>query len=227
MKNKKLIVLYLLAILCLLGILFFSLRSCTNSSDAQRQDTVRIDTVSVMLTQMQSCSRLHTAEVKVHKIITHDDVMKLSGTVLGKQISLNVPTGKRKVAIPLYATIKASIDLTKLSTDAIQRYGDKIEVFLPQPDIVITETHIDHDGIKQYVALTRSRFSDEELQSYEKQGRTAIERDIPKMNLISLSRESAARQLIPIIEAMGFKEQNITISFRDDGKHNTIIRKTE
>ncbi len=153
--------------------------------------------------------------------------MKLSGTVLGKQISLNVPAGKRKVAIPLYATIKASIDLTRLSPESIRRYGDKIEVFLPQPDIVITETHIDHDGIKQYVALTRSRFSDEELQSYEKQGRAAIERDIPRMNLIALSRESAARQLIPIIEAMGFKEQDITISFRDDGKHNTIIRKTE
>lgn len=216
-----------MAIILIAIVTTLSVRSCGSASVSQRQDTVRTDTIALMLNRMQSCSRLHTAEVKVHKIITHDDVMKLSGTVLGKQISLNVPAGKRKVAIPLYATIKASIDLTKLSTDGIIRHGDKIEVFLPQPDIVITETHIDHDGIKQYVALTRSRFSDEELQSYEKQGRAAIERDIPRMNLIALSRESAARQLIPIIEAMGFKEQDITISFRDDGKHNTIIRKTE
>ena len=99
------------------------------------------------------------------------------------------------VAIPLYATIKASIDLSKLTEADILRHEDRVEVLLPQPDIVITETHIDHDGIKQYVALTRSRFSDEELLAYERQGRDMIERDIPRMNITAMAQESAARSL--------------------------------
>lgn len=215
------------AILIIVIVSLFAMLGCKDSPAPRSEDTVRIDTIPFMLGRMQQCSRLNTVEMKVHKIITHDDMMQLSGTVFGKKLSLNIPAGKRKVAIPLYATIKASIDLSKLTKDDIARQGENIEVFLPQPDIVITETHIDHDGIKQYVALTRSRFSDEELQTYEKQGRMAIEKDIPNMNIMPMARESAARQLIPIIEAMGFKEKNIIISFRDNGKHNTILRENK
>ncbi|MCI6511234.1 MAG: DUF4230 domain-containing protein [Prevotella sp.] len=179
-----------------------------------------------MLTQIQRCSRLNTAEVKVHKIITHDDITNLSGKILGKEISIDLPNGKRKVAIPLYATIKASIDMGKVTDQDIVRDGDKIEIFLPQPEVSITETHIDHDGVRQYVAITRSNFSDAELQSYEKKGREAIQKDIPKLGIKEMARESAARQLVPIMQLLGFKDSNITISFRTDGKDNKIIRRT-
>lgn len=223
--RQPILIIAIIAIVAIIAIIAM-LRGCTSPAP-QQSDTVRIDTIPFMLGRMQQCSRLNTAELKVHKIITHDDMMKLSGTVFGKSVSLNIPAGKRKVAIPMYATIKASIDLTKMTKEDIVRSGERVEVFLPQPEVVITETHIDHDGIKQYVALTRSRFTDEELQSYEKQGRIAIEKDIPNMNITAMARESAARQLIPIIEAMGFKEKNIIISFRDNGKHNTIRRENK
>lgn len=228
MRHKHTIIFSVLALLLIGFALMASVRSCNGGEDTPSA-AKDVDTIPYMLTQMQQCSRLNTAEVKVHKIITHDDIMKLSGTVLGKQVSLNLPAGNRKVAIPLYATIKASIDMTRLRKEDIVRQGDRIEVFLPQPDIVITETHIDHDGIRQYVALTRSRFSDAELQSYEKQGRAAIESEIPAMSIKAMARESAARQLIPIIQALGFKDSNITITFAEtgDGRDNTIIRKTE
>lgn len=228
MKQKRTIILFISALL-LAGIaLTVSLRSCGGGERVVVAGN-SIDTIPYMLSQMQHSSRLNTAEVKVHKIITHDDIMKVSGTLLGKQVSLNLPAGKRKVAIPLYATIKASIDMSKLTRADIVRQDERIEIFLPQPEIVITETHIDHDGIKQYVALTRSRFSDEELQSYEKQGRAAIERDIPSMQIKAMAKESAARQLIPIIQAMGFQESNITITFADtdNGRNNTIIRENK
>lgn len=146
---------------------------------------------------------------------------------MGKDVSINLPTGKRKIAIPMYATIKASIDLSTVTEENVIRHGDKIEVILPAPKPIITETHIDHDGIRQYVALTRSRFSDEELQNYEKQGRNAIEKDIPNIGIEAMAKESAARQVIPIIQAMGYDEKNITITFRKDVKNNTIFRKNE
>lgn len=225
MKKIHLYICILSAICLIFVVSFFLTIGCTHEAEEPAEDTVRIDTLSVMITQIKRCSRLNTAEVKVHKIITHDDVTNLSGKILGKEISIDLPTGKRKVAIPLYATIKASIDMGKITDQDIVRDGDRIEIFLPQPEVSITETHIDHDGVRQYVALTRSNFSDAELQSYEKKGRDAIQKDIPKLGIKEMARESAARQLVPIMQMLGFKDNNITISFRTDGKNNTIIRR--
>lgn len=225
MKKIHLYICILSAICLIFVVSFFLTKGCTNEAEKPAEDTVRIDTLSVMITQIKRCSRLNTAEVKVHKIITHDDVTNLSGKILGKEISIDLPTGKRKVAIPLYATIKASIDMGKITDQDIVRDGDRIEIFLPQPEVSITETHIDHDGVRQYVALTRSNFSDAELQSYEKKGRDEIQKDIPKLGIKEMARESAARQLVPIMQMLGFKDSNITISFRTDGKNNTIIRR--
>lgn len=225
MKKIHLYICILSAICLIFVVSFFLTKGCTHEAEKPAKDTVRIDTLSVMITQIKRCSRLNTAEVKVHKIITHDDVTNLSGKILGKEISIDLPTGKRKVAIPLYATIKASIDMGKITDQDIVRDGDRIEIFLPQPEVSITETHIDHDGVRQYVALTRSNFSDAELQSYEKKGRDAIQKDIPKLGIKEMARESAARQLVPIMQMLGFKDSNITISFRTDGKNNTIIRR--
>lgn len=192
---------------------------CSCSRHKTEQETVTIDTIPMMVMQIQKCSKLYTAEYKVHKIITHDDKMKLNGSFMKKDFSINLPLGSRKIAIPMDATLKAYIDFADFNEDNVKRKGDKIEIILPDPHVTLTSTRINHDEIKQYVALTRSRFSDEELSSYERQGREAIIKDIPSMGMMDMARESAARTLIPMIEQMGFEESNITISFR---KHYTL-----
>lgn len=192
---------------------------CSCSRHKTKQETVTIDTIPMMVMQIQKCSKLYTAEYKVHKIITHDDKMKLNGSFMKKDFSINLPLGSRKIAIPMDATLKAYIDFADFNEDNVKRQGDKIEIILPDPHVTLTSTRINHDEIKQYVALTRSRFSDEELSSYERQGREAIIKDIPSMGMMDMARESAARTLIPMIEQMGFEESNITISFR---KHYTL-----
>lgn len=192
---------------------------CSCSRHKTEQETVTIDTIPMMVMQIQKCSKLYTAEYKVHKIITHDDKMKLNGSFMKKDFSINLPLGSRKIAIPMDATLKAYIDFADFNEDNVKRQGDKIEIILPDPHVTLTSTRINHDEIKQYVALTRSRFRDEELSSYERQGREAIIKDIPSMGMMDMARESAARTLIPMIEQMGFEESNITISFR---KHYTL-----
>lgn len=192
---------------------------CSCSRHKTEQETVTIDTIPMMVMQIQKCSKLYTAEYMVHKIITHDDKMKLNGSFMKKDFSINLPLGSRKIAIPMDATLKAYIDFADFNEDNVKRQGDKIEIILPDPHVTLTSTRINHDEIKQYVALTRSRFSDEELSSYERQGREAIIKDIPSMGMMDMARESAARTLIPMIEQMGFEESNITISFR---KHYTL-----
>ena len=192
---------------------------CSCSRHKTEQETVNIDTIPMMVMQIQKCSKLYTAEYKVHKIITHDDKMKLNGSFMKKDFSINLPLGSRKIAIPMDATLKAYIDFADFNEDNVKRQGDKIEIILPDPHVTLTSTRINHDEIKQYVALPRSRFSDEELSSYERQGREAIIKDIPSMGMMDMARESAARTLIPMIEQMGFEESNITVSFR---KHYTL-----
>ena len=202
--------------------LLFVMVSCKGGDANVEENVESVDTIPMMLQQIRQCSKLYTAEYKVHKIITHDDVVSLEGKALGKAFSLELPVGKRKVAIPLNATMKAYIDMSQIKDDDIKRDGEKIEIVLPKPHVVMTSSSIDHDGVKQYVAVLRKNFSDEELSNYEAQGRKAIIADIPKTNILEMAKTGAANLLIPIISQMGFKQENVTITFIEDEKKGGI-----
>ena len=60
----------------------------------------------------------------------------------------------------------------------------------------------------------RSNYSDAELTQLEQQGRESIIRDIPNLDPMEQARVSAANTLIPMLKQMGFREENIQISFR-------------
>ena len=112
------------------------------------------------------------------------------------------------------ATLKAYIDLSGFSGKNIRRNGRQLVITLPDPKITLTSTKIEHKDVRQYVALTRRNFSDAELTSYEAQGRKQIIDAVPQMGIIEQAQASAARQLVPIFTAMGYKDSEITISFR-------------
>ncbi len=192
--------------------------SCGNS--ASDREVRRIDTIPMLITQIQKCSRLYTAEYQVHKIITHDDKLSIKGSFMKKNYDIELPAGKRKVAIPMDATIKAYIDFEKFDKTNVRKTDNQIEIILPDPRIIITSTRIAHTEIKQYVSLLRSNFSDEELSNYEQQGRQAIVKDIPAMGITQLAQESAAKTLIPMIRQMGYEEKDIVISFRKNFSPN-------
>ena len=188
------------------------------SACSQKQPTAEkvnvIDTTPVMVMQIQKCSRLYTAEAHVHKIITHDDQLNLKGSFMKKDFNIHIPGSNRKVAIPMDATIKAYVDFEGFSQKNVSRKGDKIEIILPDPKLVLTSSKIDHKAVKQYVSLTRSNFTDAELTKLEQQGRQSIINDIPNIDLMEQAQFSAANTLIPMLIDMGFKEENIKISFR-------------
>ena len=102
-------------ILYIIPIVLLVLGACKGEkadSDSVYQAT---DTLPMLITQIQKCSRLYTAEVKVHKIVTHDDVIRLRGSLLQKDFNFKVPLGERKIAIPMDATLKAYIDFSQFS----------------------------------------------------------------------------------------------------------------
>ena len=181
------------------------------SADARYQS---IDTVPMLIMQIQKCSRLYTTEYHVHKIVTHDDELALKGSLLKQDINIKMPLGERKIAIPIDATVKAYIDFSDFSEKNVRRDGDKITLVLPDPKVTLTSSKIDQKSIRSYVGITRAHFSDEEMSHYEQQGREAILRSVGNMDIVGTARESATRLLVPMLAQLGYREQDITITFR-------------
>lgn len=191
--------------------------ACRKEADSQQlTDYQSIDTVPMLIMQIQKCSRLYTTEYKVHKIVTHDDVVKLRGNLLKQNINIQLPLGDRKVAIPMDATLKAYIDFSGFTEKNVERDSNKITILLPDPKVELTSTKINQKEIRSYVGLVRAGFSDEEMTRYEQQGREAIIQSIPQLGLVEMARESAARTLIPLIQQMGYREEDITIAYRKE-----------
>lgn len=186
-------------------------------SEKKAEPTVEtVDTIPMLVTRIQECSRLYTAECQIHKIITHSDKMNVSGQFLKDKINIDLPFGERRVAIPMDATVKAYVDFGGFTAENVQRDGKKITVILPDPKIVITGTRINHSEMRQHVPWMRRNFSDAELTSYEQQGRSSIVKTLPQLGLVGKARLSAAHTLVPMLVAIGFDEKDITITFRKD-----------
>lgn len=189
--------------------------SCSRGGDTTQEDQpVATDTIPLLVMQIQKCARLYTTEYHIHKIVTHDDVLKLKGNLLSKDIDVALPLGERKIAIPMDATLKAYIDFSDFSERNIERHGDKITIVLPDPQVVLTSSKINQHEIREYVGLTRSHFSDKELSSYEQQGRQAILNSVPRLGIKQQAQANAARVLVPMLTEMGYREENVTIAFR-------------
>ena len=203
------------------------LMACGQKTETEKSsESVVIDTIPQMVMQIQQCSRLYTTEVKVHKIVTHDDVVRLKGNLMNKQFNIPLPLGDRKIAIPMDATLKAYIDFSEFDERSIERDGDKITILLPDPQVVLTSSKINQKEIKEYVGLVRAHFSDSEMSNYEQQGRQAIINGIPDMHIIETAQANAARVLVPMMVQMGYREENITIAFRKNLTINDIIKRT-
>ena len=184
---------------------------------SENGDTTQVivtDTVPSLVIQIQKCARLYTTEYHIHKIVTHNDILKLKGNILRKDIDIKLPLGERKIAFPMDATLKAYIDFSDFSESNIERSGDKITILLPDPKVVMTSSKINRNEVKEYVGLTRSYFTDKELSSYEQQGRQSILNSVSQLGIKQTAQENAARVLVPMLREMGYKEENITIAFR-------------
>lgn len=172
------------------------------------------DALPEIVTQIQVQGRLYSTEYQLHKIITQDDTKQLQGSVFNQKYNIDLPLGKRSIAIPIEATVKAYVDFSDFSESNVRRQGDGVEIILPDPQFELTSTRVCHDEVKQYIPLLRSNFSDRELTALAQAGRAAIERDLPKLNLTEPARQNMARVLIPMLRQMGFEEDQITVTFR-------------
>lgn len=176
---------------------------------------VPVDTVPLTL-RISQCSRLYTAEYKIHKIVTFDDILKVKGSFFQKNFTMKVPIGERKIAIPMDVTLKAYVDLSYFSEKNIVKQGKRIRITLPDPRVTVTSSKIDNYRVKQYTDLTRTRFTESEISDYARQGLESVVQTIPDLGILTTARDNAARTLIPLIQSMGYQEEDIIISFRKE-----------
>lgn len=224
MTEKKIIYYRFVSVVVLAVALMVT--ACGHKSEPEKSaEPVVIDTIPQLVMEIQQCSRLYTMEMKVHKIVTHDDVVRLKGNLMSKQFNIPLPLGDRKIAIPMDATLKAYIDFSEFDERSIERDGDKITILLPDPQVVLTSSKINQKEVKEYVGIVRAHFSDSELSNYEQQGRQSIINSIPQMNIVETAQANAARVLVPMIAQMGYREENITVAFRKNLTMNDIIKR--
>ncbi len=198
-------------------VLFAAVSLCSACGEQKTEDAVNeADSVPQLVYRIQQCSRLYTTEYHIHKIITHEDVVRMKGNILNRDVNVALPFGERRMAIPMDATLKAWIDLSDFSEKNIVRVGRHISILLPDPQITLTSSKIQQKEVREYVGIMRSNFTDKEITSYQQQGRQAILESLDNDRFIREAQANAARVLVPLIVQMGYREEDISIVFRKD-----------
>lgn len=196
---------------------FCTLGSCKSSRQGDKEKakatTVTTDTTALLVMRVRECARLYTSEMLVHKIVTHTDDPHLKGKVLGMSVDVPTRVGHRSIAIPIDVTLKAYIDFSSFSANNVQRTDSTLHITLPHPQVIVTGTRVDNPGTRQYVDALRSRYTDAEITNFAHQGADSITAHLSRFGLEEQARQSATRQLVPLLTQLGYKEPQITIRF--------------
>ena len=122
--------------------------------------------------------------------------------------------GDRKVLFSVKATLKAGIDLDKLSEEDIRVRGERIALTLPQPEIVAL--NIKPDDIKlayAKVSALRSEYTQKEYDEILTAGEKSIRNDETlRANIIEDAKANAIEFFEILLRASGYTE--IEIDFK-------------
>lgn len=173
------------------------------------------DTIPQLLSQIRRCSKLELTQYKMHVITKYeDDGSKLEGSIFGMDFNVKLPTGSRKIAIPIEASVRAYIDFSDFSEEQVEYVDDDIIITLPDPTIEIVHTKVDNASIQSEKSFLRHKFTDAEITRFQRMGRDSIESSIRHMQFTERARKQAASTLIPMIRALGFDESHIKVQFK-------------
>lgn len=215
---------FLWTAILLLGSTFACNRSAEPVPPAPQPVQPAVDTTAAIVLQVSQCARLYTTEYHIHKIVTFSDQPVLKGKVLGIPVEMNTRIGDRKIAIPIDVTLKGAIDFAHFDARQVERTDSSIVLTLPPPQITATATRVDHQGTRQFIDLTRSRYTDREIAELTRQGTEQVLSHLSQYGIIEQTRSSAARVLSPILQKMGYREDQIVIRFGREYTDQELIR---
>lgn len=173
----------------------------------------KTDTTALLVMRVRESARLYTAEMQIHKLVTHTDDPRVKGQLLGVPIDLPARVGHRSIAIPIDVTLKAYIDFSNFTDSNVQRTDSSLIITLPNPQVIVTSTRVDNKGIRQYIDALRSRYTDAEVSDFARQGADSITAHLSRFGLEERARQSAANQLLPIFVQLGYDEEHVTLRF--------------
>lgn len=217
--------------LCLLSAIGMGGSSCAKRQTTEADSTCMAAPSpakpALVAMQVSRQARLYTTEYQVHKIVTYSDDPVIKGTVFGAPIKMKARLGDRKVAIPISVTLKAYIDFADFSEKNVERRDSLLIITLPDPHIAATASRVDNRATRQYVDGLRSRFTDAEITGFARQGADSILSHASSLGIVEQAERSAAMQLLPLLQRMGYKEENVTIRFRKKFSDGELLKMTE
>lgn len=146
---------------------------------------------------LRDLSQLATVEYKINKIIrVKDDSI----------------FGSRRLLIEVPATIKAGIDLSRITSRDVVRTGKGITVYLPEPELL--DLNIDLTNVREVVNETgvfRSDFSPDEKNKYLRNGEKTVLDYVKngKIDILKVSIVNARLILGAWLRRLGYEDVDI------------------
>lgn len=206
---------YLALVVLVVFVAIGGFRDCSlkHITSGRSADSVRVDSADAVL-RLRAQSRLYTSEYRIHKVVTHDDLIRFQGKFFGYSYEQTFHLGDRKIAIPIDVTFKAYVDFSSFSERNVEKHDSLIHITLPDPRVILTSSSVDHSGVRQYLSLLRSGYTDREMTELSAQGVESIIAGMGQTDIIERARESAARIIIPLMVQLGYKPDHVVVTFR-------------
>lgn len=160
--------------------------------------------------QIRSIGTLATTEYTLGKIIHWNDE--------GEWYKF----GDRKILLSCKATVKAGVNLNKISESDIEVEGNKITIQLPPPEIVSFEMNPDLIRTEMTdVNGFRSDFSQVEKSKVLQKGEESIRKDLKKLHILDEAEQNAKIFIIDFYKNLGFEQVIVHEAPKD--KRNTDV----
>lgn len=199
---------------------------CSRSEKATAADSLseKVDSTHLLVMTVRGCSRLYLTEMHIRKLVTFTDEPSVKGTVLGMPVDVPTRWGKRRIAIPLDVTLKAYVDMAAFDSTLVERTDSTLTITLPDIRITATASKVDNAGIRQYVDFARTYYTDAEITQLAQQGEQSILSHLSQYGLEQEAQRSAARQLLPLLQGLGYKDGNVNVRFRKSYSDGELLR---
>jgi Protein of unknown function (DUF4230) len=176
----------------------------------------------LLLFTLSSFAACQTAETRKQDVLGLKEMGELATTsyTITKIVKANdnktwYKIGDRKILISCKATIKAGIDLSKLTDDQIVVSGDQIKLYLQPPHLISlnmlpNDIKVEHEEI----GVFRQGFSNADRDQLLAQAETQIKSSIADLGILKTSEDHTRLFLTKFLQNAGFRDVQIIFGNR-------------
>ncbi len=157
------------------------------------------------VSKVKDAAKLATTETVIDKIVVGNDE---------KKIMRLITIGKARIVCYTQATIKAGIDLKKITKNDVKINGKQIELNLPAVEVInfsypFSKFRIDSALLDNGIF---AKITIEDLEEFYRQAELNIREQLPYMGIIEATESKTRQMLETLLHSLGYEE--IYITFR-------------